>query len=109
MKNPLCVDEIDIHLSFDGDRVSDVKFSGRGCAIFQSAASMMTQLIKGKTAAEIETMRERYREMIRGNADASRDRTLARCARSGVSRFPARAKCALLAWSALEEGINRRG
>lgn len=72
MKRPHCGGEIDLHLSFDGDRVSDVKFSGCGCAISQSAASMMTQLIKGNTAAEIETMRERYREMIRGDAQDAR-------------------------------------
>lgn len=55
-------------------------------------------------------MRERYREMIRGDAEAAPDRTLGEMrALSRVSRFPARVKCALLAWSALQEGINRSG
>src|SRR3954470_4386201 len=50
MKNPLCGDEIGVQIAFDGETVSDVKFSGRGCSISQASASMMTQLVKGKSA-----------------------------------------------------------
>src|SRR5438045_9628556 len=52
MKNPLCGDEIGLQVVFEGDQISDVKFSGRGCSISQASASMMTQLLKGKTRAE---------------------------------------------------------
>src|SRR6476659_10490930 len=66
MKNPLCGDEIGVHVQFDGDTVSDLKFSGRGCSISQASASMMTQLVKGKPLAEIEGLRARFREMVMG-------------------------------------------
>jgi nitrogen fixation NifU-like protein len=56
MKNPLCGDEIGLQVSFDGDQISDVKFSGRGCSISQASASMMTQLLKGKTRREIDSI-----------------------------------------------------
>src|SRR6266542_4272080 len=61
MRNPLCGDEVDLHVSFDGDSIRDVKFSGRGCSISQASASMMTQLIKGKSSSEIEALRTRFR------------------------------------------------
>src|SRR6478672_11393826 len=87
MKNPLCGDEIGVHVQFDGDTVSDLKFSGRGCSISQASASMMTQLVKG-------------------NAAAAEDATLGPArALGGVCRFPARVKCALLAWNALETAL----
>ncbi len=106
MKNPLCGDEIGVHVKFDGDTVSDLRFSGRGCSISQASASMMTQLVKGKPVAEIETLRARFREMVMGDATAAEDTSLGSArALGGVSRFPARVKCALLAWNALETAL----
>ena len=52
MKNPLCGDEVALHVLLDGDKISDLKFSGRGCSISQASASMMTQLVKGKSTTE---------------------------------------------------------
>ena len=109
MKNPLCGDEVDLHVLLDGDKVSDVKFSGRGCSISQASASMMTQLVKGKSAAEIEQLRDTFRDMVMGTTDAN-DQSVEKSlgslrALSGVSRFPARVKCALLAWNALETAL----
>jgi nitrogen fixation NifU-like protein len=72
MHNPLCGDEIFLHVKFDGDRVSDLKFTGRGCSISQAAASMMTESVKGKTAAEADTLWQRYHAMILGDQDAAR-------------------------------------
>lgn len=107
MKNPLCGDEVYLHLSVEGEKVADISFTGRGCSISQAAASMITQAVKGKTADEAESLGERYREMIMGNASAAQDKTLGQLrALSGVSKFPARVKCALLAWNALEEGLK---
>jgi nitrogen fixation NifU-like protein len=108
MKNPLCGDEIALHVLLDGDKISDVRFSGRGCSISQASASMMTQLVKGKTAGEIEELRGTFRDMVMGTtpADESVEKTLGSLrALSGVSRFPARVKCALLAWNALESAM----
>lgn len=107
MKNPLCGDEVYLHLSVEDDKVADVSFTGRGCSISQAAASMITQAVKGKTAEEAEALGVRYREMIMGDAAAAQDKSLGQLrALSGVSKFPARVKCALLAWNALEEGLK---
>ena len=109
MKNPLCGDEITVQLRYDGDTVSDIGFSGRGCSISQASASMMTQLVKGRNLEEIESLRGRFRDMVMGTEDAADDKSLGSLrALSGVSKFPARVKCALLAWDALTEGVRRR-
>jgi len=109
MKNPLCGDEIAVHVRFGEDSVDDLKFSGRGCSISQASASMMTQLVKGKTVGEIESLRSRFRDMVMGDTAAADDRRLGSLrALSGVSRFPARVKCALLAWNALETALTQR-
>jgi len=109
MKNPLCGDEIGVHVRFEGDTVCDLCFSGRGCSISQASASMMTQLVKGKSVAEVEAIRARFREMVMGDATAAGDSSLGSArALSGVSKFPARVKCALLAWNALETALASR-
>ena len=109
MKNPLCGDEVALHVLLEGDKVSDLKFSGRGCSISQASASMMTQLVKGKSAAEIKELGGTFRDMVMGTTDAN-DQSVEKSlgslrALSGVSRFPARVKCALLAWNALETAL----
>ena len=110
MKNPLCGDEITVQVEFDANGIGDLRFSGRGCAISQASASMMTQLVKGKGAAEIDTLRNRFRDMMLGDASAVTDEKLGSLrALSGVARFPARVKCALLAWNALETALAERG
>jgi nitrogen fixation NifU-like protein len=112
MKNPLCGDEIALHVAFDGDKVSDLRFSGRGCSISQASASMMTQLVKGKSAGEIEQLRGTFREMVMGTMKPDDEAVAGPLgslrALSGVSRFPARVKCALLAWNALESAMAER-
>ncbi len=110
MKNPLCGDEIGLQVAFDGDSVRDLRFSGRGCSISLASASMMTQLVKGKGAEEIDMIRNRFREMMLGDVSAVTDEKLGSLrALSGVARFPARVKCALLAWNALESALAERG
>jgi nitrogen fixation protein NifU and related proteins len=109
MKNPLCGDEISLQVSFEGDSVCDLRFSGRGCSISQASASMMTQLVKGKSTDEIGAIRKQFRDLMLGNAPAADDAQLGSLrALSGVARFPARVKCALLAWNALETALAER-
>jgi nitrogen fixation NifU-like protein len=109
MKNPLCGDEIGLQIAFDGNEIRDVRFSGRGCSISQASASMMTQLLKGKTRAEIESIRKQFRGLMLGEASAADDPQLGSLrALSGVARFPARVKGALLAWNALETALGDR-
>ncbi len=107
LTNPSCGDELELDLRLDGDTIADVRFSGRGCSISQASASMMTQLIKGKTVREARALAARFNEMMHGSAEAARDQGLGE-ARSlvGVARFPVRVKCALLGWNALEEGTK---
>jgi nitrogen fixation protein NifU and related proteins len=109
MKNPLCGDEITLHVRFAGGTVDELGFSGRGCSISQASASMMTQLVKGKQVDEVQSLGARFREMVMGDQSAVEDSSLGSLrALSGVARFPARVKCALLAWNALETAIEAK-
>ena len=111
MKNPLCGDEIGLQVEFDGNAVHDVRFSGRGCSISQASASMMTQLVKGKSTQEIDALRNQFRDLMLGVTSPSgeEDSKLGSLrALSGVARFPARVKCALLAWNALDNALAER-
>ena len=107
MRNPLCGDEVDLQVALSDNKIADVKFTGRGCSISQASASMMTQLVKGKSAEDAEALRKKFRQMIMGDQSLASDPSLGSL-RSlvGVSKFPARVKCALLAWNALEQAID---
>ena len=100
--NPLCGDELAIALRFAGDRVAAIAFEGQGCAVCLGSASMMTEAVKGASRPEIEELAHRVRAAVRGE-DTSGLGDLA--ALAGVTRFPARVKCALLAWTALEAAL----
>jgi nitrogen fixation NifU-like protein len=107
LTNPACGDELELDVALDGDTIADVRFSGQGCSISQASASMMTQLIKGKTVAEARALAGRFNEMMHGSAEAAGDRALGEArALAGVAKFPVRVKCALLGWNALEESIK---
>jgi nitrogen fixation NifU-like protein len=104
MRNPVCGDEITLQLRIRDDRIEKARFHGQGCSISQASASMMTQLLEGKSLAEADAAAARFTEMMHGSEEAARDRALGDLrALAGVSRFPARVKCALLAWNALQE------
>jgi nitrogen fixation NifU-like protein len=108
--NPLCGDTLTLQLELDGDRVTAAGVTGQGCAISQAAASMMTQQLRGKTVDEALALRERFRAMILGDAEAAADKSLGDLrALAGVARLPVRVKCALLAFSALEEALGTSG
>jgi nitrogen fixation protein NifU and related proteins len=106
MLNPVCGDEVHLHLRLEDDRVADIRFEGQGCSISQASISMMTGLVKGKSRTEIDELASRFTEMMHGDAAAASDRSL-RDLRvlQGVSKFAARVKCALLGWNALEEAL----
>lgn len=108
LRNPLCGDEIDVHVHLEDGRVAEVRFGGRGCSISQASASIMTELVKGQNVAEVGAIGERFMAMLRGNSDAAKDPALGDLrALSGVANFPARVKCALLAWEALARALER--
>jgi nitrogen fixation NifU-like protein len=112
--NPLCGDEITIELGFEGDRVSQVAVDGQGCSISQSSASMMTEAVKGKTRAEIETLTRRFRDMMSldGEIDIGLDPERPGAvlgdleSLQGVRKYPVRIKCASLGWNVLLEALS---
>jgi nitrogen fixation NifU-like protein len=106
--NPLCGDEITLDLEFEGDRLKDISFSGKGCAISMASASMLTELLKGKTVAEIERWLAAFREFIR-TGSTPRDVDFGDVlALEGISKLPVRVKCATLPWTTLEEGLHKK-
>jgi nitrogen fixation protein NifU and related proteins len=108
MLNPVCGDEVHLHLRLEDDRVADVRFEGQGCSISQASISMMTDLVKGKSRAEVEALSARFTQLMHGDEEAASDRSL-RDLRvlQGVSKFAARVKCALLGWNALEAALRK--
>ncbi len=104
--NPLCGDRLTLWLDVEGDLVRDVKFTGEGCAISKASASMMTQTVKGKTRAEAEVLFERFHALVTGTATTAHPSLGSLRAFAGVARFPARVKCASLAWHAMHGALH---
>jgi nitrogen fixation NifU-like protein len=109
--NPLCGDRLTVYLRIDDGTIADAAFEGRGCAISTASASLMTEVVKGKTEAEAHNLFARFRGMCTGHEhgeeddeDMDRLRALA-----GVQQFPMRVKCATLAWHTLEKAIEGGG
>jgi nitrogen fixation protein NifU and related proteins len=104
--NPLCGDHYHVFLKMDGDRVADVSFQGSGCAISKASASLMSQVLKGKSAAEAEDLFRRFHAMV-VEGDGSQAEGLGKLAvLKGVADFPTRVKCASLAWHALHSALR---
>lgn len=111
--NPLCGDRVTVYLRLDADgRVDDIKFEGKGCAISQASASMMTELLKGRSQADAERLMTGFLNLVRGEpaTGLSEDDRETLDVMSGISEFPMRVKCATLAWhtykNAVEEGAT---
>ena len=106
--NPLCGDQVKVYVQLDGDgRVSDVSFEGSGCAISTASASVMTEILKGKSAEEAEAIYESFHDLVtRGDASEETIDELGKLAVfGGVSEFPTRVKCATLCWHTLRAAI----
>lgn len=104
MNNPTCGDRIQLQFKLDGDIVKDVRFTGEGCSISLASASMMTQAIKGKKIEEAIYMSELFSRMMLGQEVDFEEFGLEDIeALQGVANFPARIKCATLAWKAMEK------
>jgi nitrogen fixation NifU-like protein len=105
--NPLCGDQIHIYLSMEGDRVTQARFQGSGCAISTASASLMTEAVKGKSATEVQELFRRFHELVTGKGEGENLGKLA--VFGGVREFPARVKCASLAWHALHNALEGKG
>ena len=107
--NPFCGDEVLLQVKMDSEgRVCDASQQGQGCSISQASASIMTDLLKGKTVEETRELANSFREMMRGAEipDSELEAMGELEALQGVRKFPVRIKCALLAWAALEDGLK---
>jgi nitrogen fixation protein NifU and related proteins len=105
--NPLCGDQLEFDLQFDGDVLTKVTFTGKGCAISMASASMLTEMLEGKSVAEIEQWIEHFREFIREGREPEGVDMGDLNALVGISKLPVRVKCATLPWTTIEEGLNR--
>jgi len=106
--NPLCGDILTIFMKLNGQHVEDVSFLGSGCAISKASASMMTDAVKGKTEAEAIALFENFHKMLSGDSNYDLDQLGKLAVFQGVNEFPARVKCATLAWHTLESGLERK-
>jgi nitrogen fixation NifU-like protein len=109
--NPLCGDRLTLYLSIDGDRIADIAFEGSGCAISKASASLMTEAVKGKTVAEAEALFERFHDLVTSPPDEPvTTNGLGKLAVfAGVREYPARVKCASLAWHTMKNAVEDRG
>lgn len=108
MNNPTCGDRIHLTLKISDGLVEDAKFDGEGCSISMSSASMMTEVIKGKKLDEALELAEIFSNMMLGEDYTDKYDLGDVEALQGVSKFPARIKCATLAWKAMEKGVNEQ-
>ena len=116
--NPLCGDHFTVYLDVQDGSIRDIAFQGSGCAISKASASMMTQSLKGKTTADAQKLFDQFHKLVTGeaanNGNAKGDYASERSATelgklavfSGVSQYPARVKCATLAWHALHAALE---
>jgi nitrogen fixation NifU-like protein len=105
--NPLCGDHYTVFLNLDGDTIKEVAFTGSGCAISKASASVMSATVKGKSRDEANTLFETFHKLVMGDNSGLDAADLDRLAAfSGVSEFPARVKCATLAWHTLRTALE---
>lgn len=110
-RNPVCGDEITLRarITSDGEAIRDVTWEGSGCSISQASASMLSDLVEGMPKTEARTLIDGFREALRSRGQLELDEDVYgdAAALTGVSKFSARVKCAMLAWVALEDALAR--
>ncbi|NVJ24335.1 MULTISPECIES: Fe-S cluster assembly sulfur transfer protein SufU [Myxococcus] len=107
--NPLCGDQLSVTMKVDGDVIRDIGFQGQGCAISRASASLMTGVVKDKTRAEAEALFEKVHKLVTEGPESVDVESLGKLAvLSGVSEFPARVKCASLAWHTMRAALEGR-
>ena len=107
--NPLCGDDLTIYIAVEEEMVKDVSFEGSGCAISTASASLMSEILKGKTLEEVASLFDRFHEMVTGDPSEKAEVApeLGKLAvMAGVREFPIRVKCATLAWHALQAALE---
>ncbi len=107
--NPLCGDEITVFLREQDGQLPEVAFTGQGCSISQSSASMMTEAVTGRSVDDVQTMIKEFRGMMAGEIEPDEDAFGELVALKGVVKYPIRVKCAVLAWDVLQEALTGGG
>jgi nitrogen fixation NifU-like protein len=106
--NPLCGDQVTVYVKLDNDRVVDVSFKGNGCAISTASASLLTEVLRGKTRQEAEELFRSFHELVTGGRPEGAGPELGKLqVFSGVSEFPVRVKCATLVWHTLKAALSQ--
>lgn len=106
--NPLCGDHYTVYVKLDGERIVDVSFEGAGCAISKASASVMSSMVKSRTVQEAEELFQAFHRLVKGEIQGEDEiEQLGKLAAfAGVSEFPARVKCASLAWHTLHTALS---
>jgi len=105
--NPLCGDRLTLYLKMDGDKIIDASFQGSGCAISTASVSLMTEIVKGKTEVEAEELFTQFHAMTTGKEEDVNLEVIGKLAvLAGVCEYPARVKCATLAWHTLDAALK---
>ncbi len=105
--NPLCGDHVTVFVKLAGDRVQEARFEGGGCAISTASASLMTEALRGKTLEEAKALFRKFHGLITGHAEAGGPALGKLEVFSGVCQYPARVKCATLAWHTLDAALEK--
>lgn len=106
-ENPTCGDHFRLLVELADDRISSIRFDGRGCAISTSSCSMMTERVLGKTVAEARAMISEFLGMVQGKCDPSDESLGDLAVLKSVRDFPVRVKCAGLCWQALSKALDK--
>jgi nitrogen fixation NifU-like protein len=106
--NPLCGDHLTVYLDVDGDMIRDVSFQGSGCAISKASASLLTESVRGKTVADAASLIDRFHRFLTEEPPAPPADLGKLAVLGGVRQFPARVKCASLAWHTLAAAVEAR-
>jgi nitrogen fixation NifU-like protein len=107
--NPLCGDEIELFLKFDGEDLAGIAFDGKGCSISQASASMMTEKVKGLSAKDAAALAGSIKSMMAGESEGDQATLGDLVSLKGVVKYPVRIKCALLGWNTLVEALEEAG
>jgi nitrogen fixation NifU-like protein len=107
--NPLCGDELELFLRFDGEKLGDIAFEGKGCSISQASASMMTEKVKSLPIKDAAAVAESIKRMMAGEEEGDPDELSDLVSLKGVVKYPVRIKCALLSWNTLLEALEESG
>jgi len=107
--NPMCGDRVSVSVRMADGRVAEARFTGSGCAISKASASMMTEVVTGRTSEDVRILFTTFQDMVTGKSEADDEKVGKLVVLAGVSEYPSRVKCAMLAWHALQAAIDGAG